>query len=320
MTVHADNGWGNHGDNLYPNLSKALWDKEVQLGVRHKETPSFEDKFFEDKLPSPKHWREVVQIGESIMLKHKDLFESLNLDESEAMAHLIAAIFERENVQTGGKVAMQGDSREWFENTMQRLPRSWVEKGNQHGSVFVRSLKGRGYHIYINNELKEWLPKLHNHKDYRPFKKFFAQIKAGDSILLINNHGNTRLGMMDVSIHEYLHFIQRAIPELDAYFIQLWKDRTEGEKTRPLAKIQRERNESPSYGKDEVGRRDSFVDVYYGKNYGNDYDPKPLEVLTMTLESMLGTGGENAIRIKELFEKDRELFHLALGLLIRFKP
>ncbi|MDO4435264.1 MAG: hypothetical protein Q4B71_02465 [Cardiobacteriaceae bacterium] len=47
VTVHADNGWGNHGDHLYPNLSKALWDKEVQLGVGHKEAPNIEPTWLE---------------------------------------------------------------------------------------------------------------------------------------------------------------------------------------------------------------------------------------------------------------------------------
>ena len=124
----------------------------------------------------------------------------------------------------------------------------------------------------------------------------------------------------DISIHEYGHRLQAVMPELDDYFRQAWLDRTAGEKNRPLNDILHDLGELPRYGATEIGRKDHFVNPYFGRNYGSDEAPSPMEMLTMTFEALLGSGGDNGAKIKALLNGDRELAHLGIGLLMRLQP
>ena len=71
------------------------------------------------------------------------------------------------------------------------------------------------------------------------------------------------------------------------------------------------------YSRTEVGREDSFVDGYIGRNYGDDDNPQPREVLTMTFQALLG--GDVHL-LKKMLDNDREMLYLGVGLLTRFTP
>ncbi|WP_415574005.1 hypothetical protein, partial [Dichelobacter nodosus] len=97
-----------------------------------------------------------------------------------------------------------------------------------------------------------------------------------------------------------------------------------GEKTRPLNDILKEQGEKPVYNAREKGRADHFFNLYFGKNYGSDDEPKPLEMMTMAYQYLLAGSAYRRDgkkwRVYHLHHKDPEVLYLALGLLLRYQP
>lgn len=277
-----------------------------------------------EPLPPPEEWQAVAKIGEELYQKHSDLFDGLDLDAEHSFANALADLMAREGVETGAKVLAQGDNVDKVTEILKRFPTTWVEKSNEAGVSYVRNMKSRGFHFFVNDtKVAEHLnTHLQRYSQFKPFEKFRADISAGDSFLKLNNMTGKTIGneAYDITIHEYAHRLQSVMPELDAYFKQLWIDRTKGERTRPLALIQRERKEMAYYDVKEVGRKDNFTDVYFGRNYGTDNDPKPLELLTMTYQVLLASNVDKTVSLKNMLAHDAEMVYLAIALLIRFTP
>lgn len=112
------------------------------------------------------------------------------------------------------------------------------------------------------------------------------------------------------ALHEYIHHVQTAAPDLDGQFAALHRRRTAGE---PLVPIYRHSNE-------ELGRRDKYIDAYTGREYdvpGVVVGPK--EVMAASIEQVLDRPhGEDMVR--ELATDDPEMLDLVLGLFFHYDP
>ena len=108
-----------------------------------------------------------------------------------------------------------------------------------------------------------------------------------------------------VALHEYVHHLQIAMPEVDALFRQLHRRRTRGEQRVPVGSV------------GEIGRIDQYVDPYMGREYDSGEDPK--EVWAMAMH-MLFHHIEGTDYTKELILDDPELLDLVLGVLFRYDP
>ena len=128
------------------------------------------------------------------------------------------------------------------------------------------------------------------------------------------------------ALHEYTHHMQAAMPGLDYYYQALHRRRTvdRGE----------ERQQLPTYG--WSGRRDRYVDSYFGVEYewveGLTPDMRArvapngpaLEVITRAMQTLFHplrdpTGREFEL-LPDLIDRDPEMLHLTLGLLFRYDP
>lgn len=276
------------------------------------------------RLPLSERWKDVVSIGRELWDKHAALFNAANLDEPGAFAQALVQVMAQEGVRTGAQARAAGDAVARFQNIIERYPASWVEKGNAVGTTYIRNLTSRGFQLYLGDEdtARRFTYAAKHNAKYTPFGHLADEFRQGDSILKLNEMGGRAMSnkAADISIHEYGHRLQAVMPELDDYFRQAWLDRTAGEKNRPLNDILHDLGELPRYGATEIGRKDHFVNPYFGRNYGSDEAPSPMEMLTMTFEALLGSGGDNGAKIKALLNGDRELAHLGIGLLMRLQP
>lgn len=277
-----------------------------------------------EPLPPPEQWQDVAKTGEEIYQKHSDLFADLDLDKEHSFANALLELMQREGVETGATVVATGDNVNKVTEILKRYPASWIKKANDTGMTYVRNMESRGYQYYIPDDrhANYFNVFIADKKEFKPFEKFAGKFKAGDSFLKLNNMAGKQISneAYDITIHEFAHRLQATMPELDEYFKQLWISRTKGEKTRPLAVIQKERGEWAYYDLKEVGRKDNFTDVYFGRNYGTDDNPKPLELLTMTMQVILGNNIDKTVSLKNMLAKDPEMIYLAIALLTRFKP
>lgn len=328
-TAAPDNGWAHSPERS--DLTEHLRQREAKAGLGKAAYTEPSPPF-----PTPENWRDVAKMGEEIWGRHSDLLDSVNFDwlqdilphqmdnalpeKRDEFLNALLAVMKREGVETGAQAKAEGDAVKKFQDAIKRYPASWVNKANESGTVYIRNLKERGYHAYIDDEIlpylqsERWLSK----QKYRVFSKFADDFQAGDSLLYLNDMAGKDITYQSakISIHEYGHRLQRTVPGLNDYFKQFWLDRTAGEKTKPLAEFAKEKGTS-RYPIEEVGREDNFVDGYIGRNYGDDENPQPREVLTMAFQALLGG---DAHLLKKMLDNDRELLHLTLGLLMRFNP
>lgn len=114
---------------------------------------------------------------------------------------------------------------------------------------------------------------------------------------------------MRVALHEFGHRVQAANPALDAIFQAYHARRTTGESLQQLRRLV----PGVGYRTDEVSLPDKFIHPYFGKMYPGG----ALEMLTMTLERMLDNDSSGLLT---LYQSDRELFELAVGLLTGWMP
>ncbi|MCK3657231.1 hypothetical protein A4G18_00475 [Pasteurellaceae bacterium Pebbles2] len=229
----------------------------------------------------PKELSKVIEIGKSISNKYADVLDKAIADGKPHEG--VMEIMRREGVELGGDVKVSGIKKSAVSeliSSVQRYPNSWIEAHNLSGKVVVKEITKKGGIPSYNPALK-----------------------------IISTHKNWTLERrISTHIHEFGHRLQEIMPELDKYFVDFWKKRTAGKPELDLRE----------YGYANVGKfKDGgFPEPYYGRDYGNVLNPKPMEMLTMTFESLLGGSKE---RFESLRTKDPELFHLGITLLTRYK-
>lgn len=261
----------------------------------------------EDKT-LPKDLKGAIAVGRSIFTKYQDVIDDAM---ARGVPHEgIMEIMRREGVELGGMINVIGvEKRAITEITdvVKRYPKSWVEKSNEFGKVFVRESKERSYHQYINTD---------NHflllKRYKLLKKgdLYKLAKENDSLILTGKT-DTLAERLSTHIHEYAHRLQKVLPDLDNYFVEFWKESTKNDRIEYLAELLSDYR----YGR-EITKKDNFPHPYYGRIYHEKGMEVPKEMLTMTFEALLG-GKVN--RFDELISKNPDLFDLGLALLTRYK-
>ena len=184
------------------------------------------------------------------------------------------------------------DAEEYMERFLKALPlpRSWLERtAKYYSDITLTQSKNRA----------------------------FADQSVGE---LSINIANT-----DVVLHEFLHLVQVAVPEVEALAREMHRRRTAGQ---PRSKLRTLTNNS-AYQLNEETREDQYFNPYVGKEYNTMLDgqrapDEPLEILTMVLQALIGApgshmnkSGANALR-NSLLSKDRESAAFGLGLLLRY--
>ncbi len=169
----------------------------------------------------------------------------------------------------------------------QRYPDDWTDKANKLGELSA---------VYSSRRAS-----------YNPGLK---------RIKLRNHHSG---------VHEYGHHLQRGVPELDAVFQNVHRQRTKGDSLERLRGV----TGNLEYKLHEVTRRDNYYDPYVGRVY--PYGGAQ-EVMTMSFDKLLGRiGAGSTLREKfvarydtklffDFIRIDQPLFDTALGLLFTYKP
>lgn len=141
--------------------------------------------------------------------------------------------------------------------------------------------------------------------DNNPYRRPFLDIVDGAHIIKDNRSVN------DAMLHEVAHLMQYAMPELDVYFQQY--HRALGElRTEPL--VQGSRGESTQWRR-RVNGEPVYTYNYFGKVYGAAQ--KPLEVMPMSMQTLLGTDDG---MFSKFIQRNEDLASLTLGLLLKYKP
>ncbi len=175
---------------------------------------------------------------------------------------------------------------------MEVLPAGWIRKANGT-KLRVASLPPSGqvmggYHQPASNSRRI------------PGRKRRI-LPAKEALALVGDDPGTAL-------HEYLHHVQYVMPELDRMFQDLHRRRTRTDPVRVL----------PGYGGGNVGRKDDYVDSYFGKEYAG-FPAPALEVITVAHQILFHPRhGEELLR--RLVRRDPEMLDLVLGVLFRYDP
>ncbi|MBP6583190.1 MAG: minor capsid protein [Chromatiaceae bacterium] len=147
----------------------------------------------------------------------------------------------------------------------------------------------------------DWIDKIDASK---PYSVQYSSTARG------NHNGGTRKIVTDdgsTAEHEWIHAVQTGDLYLDGLFQREHGRRTNGDALEWLGS---------NYGRNEMGRRDKYVDVYFGKEYG---DRGAKEMMTMSYQALLGEDGRANRWLALLLKNDPEMLRLALGALFHFK-
>lgn len=277
------------------------------LEQKPKEVEQNQENEQETKKELPKDLPDVINVGKSIADKYQDVIDKAIANGTPHEG--IMEIMRREGVELGGQVKVASlEKRAVAEvsEMVKRYPKNWVDAANSASQLVIKEYKARAFQMRVPDDwnierLKSGRVKWGR---YKPLASSIEKglLKNGDTFILSNtNHGEKM--RLSRYVHEYGHKLQREIPELDKYFSDLWKRRTAG---KPYINYNGERIKDGG-----------FPHPYYGRDYGDEKNPKPYEMLAMTFEALLGHDPDNTL--DNLRKKDPELFNLGLALLTRYK-
>lgn len=141
----------------------------------------------------------------------------------------------------------------------------------------------------------------------------------------VNNILSINTSQPSVMLHEFMHLVQVANPEVQTLARDLHNMRAATTKLRPLKEITGNRG----YSDAELAREDKYFEAYMGKEYVTDIrgfrvHNEPLEVLTVAFQALLGgfqthsnRMGYNSMR-KNMLKNDPDTAAFALGLLLHY--
>lgn len=258
----------------------------------------------------------IIAEGERLYEKYQDIIAAAI--QRGAGHEAIAEIMQREGVVTGEAARVVGAKADVDEviEILRRYPADWVQKSNEAGVTAVQSMNNRAFaRIYPNISAARIQKIIDDDLMIEKALKQAAiskQIKPGDTAtLLMRNIGHRDVATrLSTHLHEFGHRLQAVMPELDALFARYWELRTKGESMEKLAEILPGR-----FRADELTKKDAFPHPYWGKIYGDEDDPQPKEMLTMSFQALLGGDRE----LFDLLHSDEALFRFTLAVLTRWR-
>lgn len=258
----------------------------------------------------------IIAEGERLYEKYQDIIAAAI--QRGAGHEAIAEIMQREGVVTGEAARVVGAKADVGEviEILRRYPADWVQKSNEAGVTAVQSMNNRAFaRIYPNISATRIQKIIDDDLMIEKALKQAAiskQIKPGDTAtLLMRNIGHRDVATrLSTHLHEFGHRLQAVMPELDALFARYWELRTKGEPMEKLAEILPGR-----FRADELTKKDAFPHPYWGKIYGDEDDPQPKEMLTMSFQALLGGDRE----LFDLLHSDEALFRFTLAVLTRWR-
>ncbi len=178
--------------------------------------------------------------------------------------------------------ASRGAGSAMVQRASRRTPDSWTAASDALGPLVVKAGSRRGYY------------------------------SASQGLIAV------RAGSLSNAVHEFAHRLQHALPELDDVFQGLHRARTAGDRLERLRDIT-----GVAYSRDEVARKDKYMNPYQGKEYSWSKGHEALEVMSMGMETVLGLDAgrpETIANLRKMYEVDKEMVELVVGLLFGWKP
>lgn len=223
-------------------------------------------------------------------------------------AEIIKKLSDEVGINTPCITKSTGEGAKMARLASKLFPDSWTSKTDSFGNFYTKAKENTRGHCTT----------LGSYYDQHVGRK----IKISDfgTIAIEKNAGFmlVRKGDLGNAAHEYTHRMQAAMPELDRLFQDIHKRRTSKD---PLERL-KDINQSSGYRSSEVSRKDKYINSYQGK----EYDGEALEVMTMSMEYVLGLTENHYLsanrinNFKKFYENDRELFDFTVGVLFKWKP
>lgn len=265
----------------------------------------------------------IIHEGEQLYTRYKEVMDEYIAKKEPHLG--ILEIMKREGIATDGEVVAYGRDDETVADlveNLKRYPKAWVDASNKMGRMLVENSLLRAWHhtpddaaAFITAMRKKALP-LWDEYDYEQFSWAFKgrnpAFQQGDGLIKNDLSFGSKRYIISTHVHEFAHRLQRVMPELDSYFSRIWRERTAGEAVQSMNAM----TGSKRYKEHEQGKRDDFPSPYYGRMYGDENDPQPLEMMSMTFEALLGGDPR---KFAELAAKP-DFLHFGLALLVRYTP
>ena len=212
-------------------------------------------------------------------------------------------------ISTPCQVKSKGKGADLVRQASQRYPDSWIKAADKLGPLYVKTMATRAFcWSYLEPPPRGGQWKLPGFGT--------LPVEYGAGYLM------TQKGDIAVTVHEYAHRLQAALPELDKLFQDLHKSRTDGDPIKSLKSLQ------PNYGyrRDEVAREDKYIHPYQGKEYGRGAGA--LEMMSIAFQCVLGLPtARKLVKMDEaltdfgkFYKEDRAMFDFTVGLLFHWRP
>lgn len=192
----------------------------------------------------------------------------------------------------------------WLRSEMLRLLKGARPVGGQTFNLINKSGKGVEISNRVASKLPDaWVDKVNAAGD--PYKVTVAEKSRG---WCSGWQRKIQLRSGSTAEHEWAHAVQHADPILDKLFQDEHQRRTIGEALEWLG---------PGYKKDELTRKDGYIDAYQGREYKYG---GAMEVITMALQAVLGEDYRANAMLADMLWDDREMLRLTLGALFHYLP
>lgn len=258
-------------------------------------------------VDKPRTWVDYTRVGRLIT----DTLPTVDSHETALAFHdALIDLMEREVGLTGvvAEVVGNGAGAKMVRTASKLYPDSWVKAANSFGKLEVKAKPPGSRGVAFTLE-----------KDYPavnlPGYGTVRDVRAGEGFIAVPTNSPK------TAVHEYAHRLQSAIPGLDNLFQELHTARTAGQPLKQLRVIEPHRG----YGAAELAREDHYVSPYQGREYSHSPAAPALEVMTMGLETVLGsrsmshgniTGPLDALM--KMYSADRSMIDFVVGLLLKY--
>ena len=294
---NPDAGWGHHP------LDGDLGDVFMQR------LANANPKIADAVKQQPTTWQEYVKRGKDIVDALPDIHSFAT---AERFHNKLIEKLRNEVGIDGVEAKVTGTGAAMVRKASRYYPDSWVAAANNIGSLAAKATTARNARGIA----------------YTLSRDYFGNVKLPDfgvasSPKKLDSFLVTPKNSMRTAIHEYGHILQEKVLGLDDIFQELHVARTQNDVLKLLTDLEPKKG----YDKAEVTKEDGYANPYQGREYAHKPTRPALEVLTMAFETVLGAqesthGRPVATSLHDLqimFEKDRQMVELVVGLLFNFK-